>query len=91
LPQLERRRSFSPLANDIFEACAYWSKLGHLALKNDPEHVPDNWTKEDLEQAQHELQESIKARKAEQSQYGEEGGHRERIRGWPTLSRCLAA
>src|SRR5205807_4738492 len=35
LPQLEKRRSFSPLANDIFEACAYWSKLGHLAIQND--------------------------------------------------------
>jgi hypothetical protein len=45
-----------------------------------PDHVPDNWTKEDLEQAQQELQDSIKQRNAEQSQYGEEGGHRERIR-----------
>ncbi len=35
LPQLEKRRSFSPLANDIFEACDYWSKLGHRALEND--------------------------------------------------------
>jgi hypothetical protein len=35
LPKLEKRRSFSPLANDIFEACAYWSKLGHLAIQND--------------------------------------------------------
>lgn len=33
LPQLEKRRSFSPLANDIFEACAYWSKLGHWVLE----------------------------------------------------------
>jgi hypothetical protein len=35
LPHLEKRRSFSPLANDIFEACDYWSKLGHRALQND--------------------------------------------------------
>ena len=35
LQRLENRRSFSPLANDIFEACAYWSKLGHLAIQND--------------------------------------------------------
>jgi len=35
LPQLEKRRSFSPLANDIFEACDYWSKLGHRALESD--------------------------------------------------------
>jgi hypothetical protein len=35
LPQLEKRRSFSPLANDIFEACDYWSKLGHRAIEND--------------------------------------------------------
>jgi hypothetical protein len=35
LPQMERHRSSSALANDIFEACAYWSKLGHLALQND--------------------------------------------------------
>jgi hypothetical protein len=35
LPQLEKRRAYSPLANDIFEACDYWSKLGHRALEND--------------------------------------------------------
>ncbi|MFZ0869009.1 MAG: RHS repeat-associated core domain-containing protein [Candidatus Sulfotelmatobacter sp.] len=45
-----------------------------------PDHVPDNWTKEDLEMARDELRESIKQRNAEQSKYGEEGGHRERIR-----------
>ncbi len=52
-----------------------------------PDHVPDNWTKEDLETAQHELRESIKAREAEQNQYGEEGGHRERIRREERLLR----
>ena len=45
-----------------------------------PDHVPDNWTKENLEMARDELRESIKQRNAEQSKYGEEGGHRERIR-----------
>ena len=45
-----------------------------------PDHVPDNWSKEDLEMARDELQDSIKQRNAEQSKYGEEGGHRERIR-----------
>lgn len=33
LPQLEKGRSFSPLANDIFEACDYWSKLGNWVLQ----------------------------------------------------------
>jgi hypothetical protein len=45
-----------------------------------PDHVPEDWTKEDLEMARDELQQSLKQRNAEQSKYGEEGGHRERIR-----------
>ncbi len=45
-----------------------------------PDYVPENWTHEQLEQAKHELQESIKTRNAQQSKYGEEGGHRNQIR-----------
>jgi hypothetical protein len=35
LQQLEKQRSHTALANDIYEAGAYWSKLGHRALQND--------------------------------------------------------
>jgi RHS repeat-associated protein len=52
-----------------------------------PDHVPDNWSREDLEQVKQELQDSIKQRNAEQSKYGEEGGHRERIRREEQLLR----
>jgi hypothetical protein len=54
-----------------------------------PDHVPDNWTKEDLEQARDELKESIKRRNEEQVQMGEEGGHRERIRREEQLLRQI--
>ncbi len=45
-----------------------------------PSHIPSNWTKEDLEHIEGELKQSVKVRNAEQIRYGEEGGHRERIR-----------
>jgi RHS repeat-associated protein len=45
-----------------------------------PDHVPDDWTQQDLETAKSELEESIKQRNVEQSKYGEDGGHREQIR-----------
>ena|SRR6185437_15141558 len=54
-----------------------------------PDHVPNDWTHEDLEEAQHELQESVKQRNMEQSKYGEEGGHRERIRREEHLLRQI--
>lgn len=46
---------------------------------NPPDHVPENWTREDLEEAAHELQQSIKVREQEQIRLGEEGAHRARI------------
>ena len=52
-----------------------------------PDHVPENWTKEQLEETESELQESIKQREAEQQQLGEEGGHRERLRQEEQLLR----
>ncbi|HEV2245030.1 MAG TPA: RHS repeat-associated core domain-containing protein [Terriglobia bacterium] len=45
-----------------------------------PSHIPSNWTKKDLEHIEGELMQSVKVRNAEQIRYGEEGGHRERIR-----------
>jgi RHS repeat-associated protein len=44
-----------------------------------PDHVPDNWTREQLEQAEYELKQSIKQREEEQLQFGEDGPHRARI------------
>jgi hypothetical protein len=52
-----------------------------------PDHVPDNWTKEDLETAKDELRESINRRSQEQAQKGEDPGHRERIRREEQLLR----
>jgi hypothetical protein len=49
-------------------------------LHNVPDHVPESWTKEDLEIAQHELEESIKFRKEEGGRLGEDGPHRDQIR-----------
>jgi RHS repeat-associated protein len=54
-----------------------------------PDHVPDSWTKGEMEEAAEELRESIKARNAEQMKYGEEGGHRERIRQEEQLLRQI--
>jgi RHS repeat-associated protein len=44
-----------------------------------PDHVPDNWSKQDLEQVQSDLETSIGTRKAEQERLGEDPGHRARI------------
>jgi uncharacterized protein YukE len=44
-----------------------------------PSHVPDSWTRQDLEQARHDLEVSIANRKAEQARLGEDGPHRARI------------
>jgi RHS repeat-associated protein len=52
-----------------------------------PKSVPEKWTREQMEEAASELRESIKARNAEQGKYGEEGGHRERIRQEEQLLR----
>jgi RHS repeat-associated protein len=54
-----------------------------------PDHVPDNWTREDLQSARDELNESIKRRNEEQVQKGEEGGHREKIRREKQLLRQI--
>ena len=54
-----------------------------------PDHVPENWTKEQMEEVEGELKESIKARNAEQTRYGEDGGHRERIRQEQGLLRQI--
>jgi RHS repeat-associated protein len=45
-----------------------------------PDHVPDDWTHEDLELAKGELEGSIKARNAEANKLGEDGPHRDQIR-----------
>jgi RHS repeat-associated protein len=44
-----------------------------------PDHVPDSWTREQLEEAKSELKESIRQRNLEQDQFGEDGPHRTRI------------
>ena len=44
-----------------------------------PDHVPDNWSREQMEEAAENLKQSIKRRSEEQIQLGEEGGHRARI------------
>ena len=44
-----------------------------------PDHVPDSWVKQDLEEAAEELQQSIKTRQQEQLDLGEDGPHRVRI------------
>ncbi len=46
---------------------------------NLPDFVPKHWTKEQVEDAIRELEESIKTRKAEQVRLGEDGPHRRRI------------
>jgi hypothetical protein len=45
-----------------------------------PGSVPEGWTRDDLQTAKGELEESIKTRKANADKYGEDGGHRERLR-----------
>jgi len=49
-------------------------------VHNIPDHIPDDWTHEDLELAKGELEESIKARNGEANKLGEDGPHREQIR-----------
>jgi hypothetical protein len=44
-----------------------------------PDHVPDGWTREQLEELQDDLQTSIRTRQAEQRRLGEDGPHRRRI------------
>ncbi len=44
-----------------------------------PDHVPDSWTREQLEELQDDLQTSIRTRQAEQQRLGEDGPHRRRI------------
>jgi len=44
-----------------------------------PDHVPDKWTKEDLEHAAQNLRESIKRRKQELIDLGEDAAHRKRV------------
>jgi RHS repeat-associated protein len=44
-----------------------------------PEYPDPRMSRAELQEQADELRDSIKQRKAEQSQYGEEGGHRERI------------
>jgi hypothetical protein len=41
--------------------------------------VPRHWTQEQLQHGAQELRESIRARKAQQVRFGEEGVHRARI------------
>jgi hypothetical protein len=45
-----------------------------------PEDVPSDWTKDDLEDAEAALEESIRTRTDEQNRLGEHGPHRRRIR-----------
>lgn len=44
-----------------------------------PDHVPDNWTRADLEELADDLQQSIRTRQNEQIQLGEHGPHRARL------------
>jgi RHS repeat-associated protein len=44
-----------------------------------PKRVPDSWTREEMQEAAGELRKSIRRRKAEQVQLGEDGPHRARI------------
>jgi len=57
-----------------------------LALRGDgkvhgpiPDHVPDNWSKDDLEQVKSDLETSIATRKEEQERLGEDPQHRWRL------------
>ncbi len=52
-----------------------------------PDHVPDEWTRDDLEHARDELRESIKRRNEVAAQKGEEAKHRDRIRREEQLLR----
>jgi hypothetical protein len=51
----------------------------HTGPEGLPDHVPDDWTPEDLEQLESDLQQSIQTRQQEQIVLGEEPGHRARI------------
>ena len=44
-----------------------------------PDHVPDSWTREQLEELKDDLQTSIRTRQAEQRWLGEDGPHRRRM------------
>jgi RHS repeat-associated protein len=44
-----------------------------------PSHVPDHWTREQLEELEEDLQTSIRTRQQEQLTLGEDGPHRARI------------
>jgi RHS repeat-associated protein len=54
-----------------------------------PNRVPDNWTREEMEEGAESLRQSIKTRKEELIRLGEESGHRERIRQEERLLRQL--
>jgi RHS repeat-associated protein len=54
-----------------------------------PNGVPENWTREEMEEGAESLRQSIKNRKEELLRLGEESGHRERIRQEERLLRQL--
>jgi len=54
-----------------------------------PDHVPSNWTRDDIEEAIGEFEGSIAVRKEEMAQLGEEGQHRRRLQSEETFLRKL--
>jgi RHS repeat-associated protein len=54
-----------------------------------PSHIPDNWTKGELEQLGADLEKSIRTRQNEQKRLGEDGPHRERLRQEQRLLRQI--
>jgi RHS repeat-associated protein len=54
-----------------------------------PGHVPENWTREQLEKLAQDLRSSIARRKAEQACLGEHGPHRHRIHEEELLLRAV--
>jgi RHS repeat-associated protein len=74
-----------PICAAVLGAAGIWPEpprldaSGRIHTPRLPGYVPRNWTRQQLEQLQMDLETSIASREANMRRWGEEGGHRDRL------------